>query len=79
MMQEVKRILEAIPHDKWVSAADISIETGIESHRIGALITKNLTNVYVELKPMKLSWRGAHLYRRLKYEGEGKRRRYVPQ
>jgi len=66
-------VLKVIPYDKWVGAAEISAETGIGSIQVGALIKRDLLNVLVERKLTGPSWRGRHLYRRLRFLSKTKR------
>ena len=65
MTEKVKKILDVIPYDRWVSAAEIAAETGISSSSVGALIGRDLLIVYVECRSMRSSERGAHFYRRI--------------
>ena len=69
MIERVRRVLDAIPYDSWVSAAEVAAETGISSSRVGALISKELFPVSVERKKRKLSERGSYLYRRIRFVG----------
>jgi len=71
--EAVEKILEAIPCDRWVSAAEIAAETGIDSRKVGALIGLRLLNVYVEWRPTRPSGGGRHLYRRLRYMDTSRR------
>lgn len=64
--EKTKKILETIPYDRWVSAAEIAAETGISSRKVSALISRDLLNVYVEWRPTLPSG-GRHLYRHLRY------------
>jgi hypothetical protein len=64
---KVEKILEAIPYDGWVSAAEIAAETGIDSYRVANLIKRSLLGVDVECKLKRPSERKYHLYRRLRY------------
>jgi len=55
-------ILEAIPYDDWVSAADIAPKVGVSSQKVGRLIRYHLFNKHVErrwdsLKPMRYLYR----------------------
>ena len=65
--EAVGKILEAIPYDRWVSAAEIAAETGIDSYRVANLIKRSLLGVDVECKLKRPSERKYHLYRRLRY------------
>jgi DNA-binding MarR family transcriptional regulator len=65
MSERVMKILEAIPYDGWVSAAEIAAETGISERRVSALIVSDLLGAYVERKPIRLDKRERYLYRRL--------------
>ena len=65
-------ILEAIPCDGWVSAAEIAAETGIGSYRVAGVIRRNLLNVYIERKSMGPKGRKYQLYRRLHRVGKTK-------
>jgi hypothetical protein len=69
---KVEKILEAIPYDGWVSAAEIAAETGIDSYRVAGVIRRNLLNVYIERKSMGPKGRKYHLYRRLHRVGKTK-------
>jgi hypothetical protein len=60
---KIEKILEAIPYDGWVSAAEIVAETRISDRRIAALIRENLLGADVERRP---SERRFYLYRRLR-------------
>jgi len=66
----VGRILEAIPCDRWVGAAEISAETGISSRRVAGIIRRNLLGADVERKLTGSSWSRRHLYRRLHRVGK---------
>lgn len=61
----VQRILEAIPYNKWVSAAEISTVVGVSPHVVGALIGSHLLSMYVERRRMepRIGW--TYCYRRL--------------
>ena len=59
-----ERILDAIPYDKWVTSAEVATETGISSHRVGALIGQRLLAVYVERR-QELHKSKHYLYRRI--------------
>jgi hypothetical protein len=63
---KVEKVLEAIPYDRWVSAAEIAAETGIDGRRVGALIRRDLLIAYVEWRPTRPGGSGRHLYRRLR-------------
>ena len=65
MSERVMKILEAIPYDRWVSAAEIAAETGISERRVSALIISDLLIAYVERKPIRPDKRERYLYRRL--------------
>ena len=66
-------ILEAIPCNGWVSAAEIAAETGISSRGVGRLIGLRLLNVYVERRPTRPSGCLFYLYRRLPYVDASRR------
>jgi len=51
--EKVEKVLEAVPYNRWVSAAEIAAETGIDSHKVGALIGLRLLNVYVKRRPTR--------------------------
>ena len=70
--EAVEKILEAIPCDRWVSAAEIAAETGISSSRVGALIRRHLLNADVERRPTGPSGCSFYLYRRLHRVGKTK-------
>jgi hypothetical protein len=59
----VKKILEAIPFDDWVSSSDISRRTGIRPQSAGIIIRNNLLNIHVERKKEDKS--KIFVYRRL--------------
>jgi hypothetical protein len=65
--EKVEKVLETIPYNRWVSAAEIAAETGIDSRKVGVLIGLRLLNVYVKRRPTRPSGGGRHLYRRLRY------------
>ena len=60
-------ILEAIPRDRWVSAAEIAAETGISSRRVAGIIKEKLLDADVERRPTRPSGCLFYLYRRLPY------------
>jgi len=62
---KVEKILEAIPYDGWVSAAEIAAETEISERRVSALIISDLLIAYVERKLTRPDKRERYLYRRL--------------
>jgi len=64
--EAVEKILEAIPDDRWVSAAQIAAETGILVRRISALIGSRLLIAYVERRLTGPSRCSIYLYRRLR-------------
>ena len=61
--EAVGKILEAIPYDRWMSAAEIAAVVGISPHVVGALIGPRLLGVYVERRRMSQGW--TYSYRRL--------------
>jgi hypothetical protein len=63
---KVEKILEAIPYDRWVSAAEIAAETRISDRRIAALIRENLLGADVEQRPTGRLGRSFYLYKRLR-------------
>jgi hypothetical protein len=71
MSEKTEKVLDAVPYDRWVSAAEISAETGISSREVSALISRDLLNVYVEWRPTWPSG-GRHLYRHLHRVGKTK-------
>jgi hypothetical protein len=64
--EAAERILEAIPRDRWVSAAEIAAVVGISSHLVGALIGFRLLGADVERRPKWRSGSSFYLYRRLR-------------
>jgi len=54
-------ILGAIPLNKWVTSRDIALSTGYSPREIGATISYDLLNSFVERRPSNHS---AWLYRR---------------
>ena len=66
-------ILEAIPRDSWVSAVEISAETGMSSLKVAGIIRGNLLGVDVERRSMRPSRCRSYLYRRLRYVDASKR------
>jgi hypothetical protein len=67
--EKAEKVLEVIPRDRWVRAAEIAAETGIGSIQVGALIRRNLLNKHVERKLTGSSWSRRYLYRRLPHRG----------
>jgi hypothetical protein len=70
--EKTKKVLDAVPYDRWVSAAEIAAETGISSRKVSALISRDLLNVYVEWRPTWPSGCSFYLYRRLHRVGKTK-------
>ncbi len=62
----VKKVLEAIPLDRWVSAAEIAAVAGVSPHEVGALISIHLLGADVERRPTRSPWSSSYLYRRLR-------------
>ena len=62
----IEKVLEAIPYDQWVSAAEIATVVGISPHVVGALIGPCLLGVYVERRRVspRIGWK--YSYRRLR-------------
>jgi len=71
--EAVGRILEAVPCDRWVSAAEIAAVVGISSHLVSALISFSLLDTNVERMPTRPSGCCVYLYRRLHYVGATRR------
>lgn len=69
-----ERILDAIPYDGWVSAAEIAAQVGASSRTVAMLIRQRLLHMYVERRPGFLERPGCYLYRRLARVG-GERER----
>ena len=65
--ERIERVLRVIPHDRWVSAAEIAAETGISSHKVSGIIREHLLIAYVEWKHTRMYYRGRKLYRRLHF------------
>ncbi len=65
--EAVGRILEAVPCDRWVSAAEIAAVVGVSSHLVGALIGSSLLDTDVERRPTRSSGCSPYLYRRLRH------------
>ena len=61
----VKRILDAIPYDGWVSAAEIATRVGSSSRTVAHIIRHHLLHVYVERKPMSHGTGKHYIYRAL--------------
>jgi hypothetical protein len=66
-------ILEAIPCDRWVSAAEIAAETGINSRRVAGIIREKLLDADVERRPTRPSGCLFYLYRRLPHVDASRR------
>ena len=64
--EKAEKILEAIPCDRWVSAAEITAETALGSVEVSGLIRRKLLNKQVERKLSGTSGRERYLYRRLR-------------
>lgn len=60
-------ILEVIPYDEWVSAAEIASETGINSYKVAGTIRSGLLGADVERRPTRPSGCCVYLYRRLRH------------
>ena len=69
----VEKVLEAIPRDRWVSAAEIAAETGISSRRVAGIIRINLLGADVEWRATRPSSCSFHLYRRFRYVDASRR------
>jgi hypothetical protein len=69
----VEVILEVIPYDVWVSAAEIAAETGISSYKVAGTIRSVLLGADVERRPMRPSGCCFYLYRRLTHVGTSRR------
>jgi len=74
--EKAEKILEAIPRDRWVSAAEIAAETGIGSIQVSALIKRSLLNVFVERELIRPSRIRRHFYRRLRPMTPKRREKY---
>jgi len=70
--EAVEKILEAIPCDRWVSAAEIAAETGIGIQKVVNLIGRDFLNADVERRLQQLGWYKCYLYRRLHRVGKTK-------
>jgi len=64
MTAKSKRILEAIPFDKWVKASDMEEKTGLSSHEIGAIISQDLSSKLVDRRHTRELNRGHYEYMR---------------
>ena len=64
-----ERILDAIPTDGWVSAADVADQVGASPHRVALVINSRLLYKYVERRPRSPKRLGLWLYRRLFFMG----------
>ena len=71
--EAVEMILEAIPRDRWVSAAEIAAVAGVSPHEVGALISIHLLGADVERRPTRSPWSSSYLYRRLRYVDASRR------
>jgi hypothetical protein len=69
----VEKVLEAIPRDRWVSAAEIAAVAGVSPHEVGALISIHLLGADVERRPTRSPWSSSYLYRRLRYVDASRR------
>lgn len=68
------RILEAIPYDGWVSAAEIAAMVGVSSEKVGHIIAQRLLHEYVERGALHPSRPVPFVYRRLKRVGRERER-----
>jgi len=71
--EAAEKILEAIPRDRWVSAAEIAAKTGISSRRVAGIIRINLLGADVERRSKRPSGSLFYLYRRLPYVDASRR------
>jgi len=71
--EAAEKILEAIPRDRWVSAAEIASKTGISSRRVAGIIRMNLLGADVERRSKRPSGSLFYLYRRLPYVNASRR------
>ena len=70
-----RRILEAIPHDKFVRAGVIASKAGVSPEGVGVLISWNFIPAYVERKEIDDPKPGTYVYRRLPCTPKSKRKR----
>ena len=61
LSEKTAQILKAIPYKQWVTSREVAVETGYSAREIGATISYDLLNRYVE---RRASDHSAWLYRR---------------
>lgn len=64
-LRMIERILEAIPYDGWVSAAEIAAVVSLTPHEVSGVIRNSLLGAYVERRHVSPRRPRHYLYRRL--------------
>jgi len=67
IVNRTSTVLELIPYDRWVGASEISMRTGISSHKVSGIIKSRLLNKFVERTQVKTKYGRNFQYRRVKY------------
>ena len=61
-----RTVLKRIPYDRWVGASEISVKTGISSHKVSGIIKSHLLYKFVERSQVRTEYGKSFKYRRIK-------------